>query len=837
MILPNFEFPENDNFFISSKETLLKACGSIRYSKRANHIICLILILKKLRLLKSSCPERLYSPEIFLDLANELRERLDEESSMFLEFLIDNLERFHLDLKELGSDVICDVLEMVDSLNSKYVEEKCGLLFEFLLKHIQDGEGKRSSVDSQPIELTELIMSLCPEKTLRVYNPFSGFSSAALFLPSDVSYYPQEINAATREFAFLRLFAHGLHDSVHYHIPKDSIHDWLDPIIGGYQFIVSTPPFGMRLDRNLDIESSQRSVEAFCLEKSLESLHECSTKSKAVITVPLGVLFRGGQERFLREKLIKSDLLESIILLPGSLFTNTSIPVALVVLNRDKKHKKLFQMVDASECFTKLSAKKRVLNVKAVRELLEIENEFSRLVTAEELESNEFDLSAKRYLLDYSFEEDDVNVVKLNKILTPSEAPSVKPTDKEIGTYVNIKHLATDPFKYAKSFDDIEETEIKSGMQKISHKCLLLLLVHKPLRPTFFDAASGSIYISRDIVACTLNEELVDLEYLIHELSKDYIQNQISNFAIGTAMMRISRKDLFSLKVKLPSPIEQKAIVKGLKQGHVSSKLEEAKQTAKELEVDGKAFDQLASLKHSMGKPLLNLNSSIKIISKAISKISDSGEQVTLQSKVSNRSDLSIRDAFDNMVNDLRLIGNLLENSENEFDPSTYSLESIEMCSILKSFLRTVKTSDGNFTTTLEFSDIIANEFKSKVFVKANKDLLFILFNNIVDNAIRHGFIEDSQDTYRLSIDVDIDDKNLIILFSNNGVPFPKNFDITKFVRKHVKSEVTGNTWLGGFDINNIVNHLGGQFNLDLNNPNEVFSTIYVITLPIEAAE
>ena len=838
MTFLNFDFPVDDIDFSKAKETLLKACDLVHHNYRFQHLICFILILKKEGFLKDYSPDGDYYPDPFLDIIIEIVEILKCEEESHLRILLDYHNRLELDLKELSAADTFEILSIIDSLDDKYLKDNCGLLFEFLLKHIHDGVDKRGNEGSQPIELTQLAMTFCPNGRVRVYNPFSGFTSAALFLPKDVYLYGQEANVPTREFAALRLMAHGKLDKVHLQVPPNSLTDWLDPSVYHYQFIVSTPPFGMRINKNLDIQTSQKTVDSYCLEKCLSSLPMCPGKAKAVITVPLGVLFRGGQDKPLREKLIKSDLLESIILLPSSLFTNTSIPVALVVLNREKNTLGHVKMVDASNCFKELSAKKRKLDVNSVTELLETESAISKLVTADDIKSNDFDLSVKRYLLDYSFEEKGDKVVKLGEIISFLKLPFTKSAEKAKGSFVSIKHLASDPFNHKKTFEDLGVTEIRRGMQKASESCLLLLLVHKPLRPTYYESTSASVYISRDIAACSVNQELVDLEYLIHELSKDYIQKQIESFAIGTAMMRISRKDLLNLKVKLPTLIEQKAMVKGLKQGHVNLKLEEAKQTAKDLEVDGKVFDQLASLKHSMGKPLLNLNSSIKIISKAILRISDSGEQVTLESKVSNRLNLSIRDTFGNMTSDLKLISNLLENSENEFDPSTYDLASIEMCKTLENFLQKVQSSHPHFKISLTFSDLITAELKKKVFIKANEDLLYILFNNIVDNAIRHGFINIQKESYHLKIDANInDEKNLKILFSNNGEPFPINFDRSKFIRKHVKSETTGNTGIGGSDIKNIIDHLEGKFDLDLNNPNEDFATIYVITLPIEAAE
>ena len=54
------------------------------------------------------------------------------------------------------------------------------------------------------------------------------------------------------------------------------------------------------------------------------------------MVMPHGVLFRGGQERAIRECLLRSDRLEAVVGLAPNLFYSTGIPAALLVF---KSHK------------------------------------------------------------------------------------------------------------------------------------------------------------------------------------------------------------------------------------------------------------------------------------------------------------------------------------------------------------------------------------------------------------------------------------------------------------------------------------------------------------------
>ncbi len=58
-----------------------------------------------------------------------------------------------------------------------------------------------------------------------------------------------------------------------------------------------------------------------------------STGRMAVI-MPHGVLFRGGEERKMREWMIRHGYLEAVIGLPPALFYGTGIPASILIINR-----------------------------------------------------------------------------------------------------------------------------------------------------------------------------------------------------------------------------------------------------------------------------------------------------------------------------------------------------------------------------------------------------------------------------------------------------------------------------------------------------------------------
>ncbi|WP_254615788.1 HsdM family class I SAM-dependent methyltransferase [Cupriavidus basilensis] len=60
-------------------------------------------------------------------------------------------------------------------------------------------------------------------------------------------------------------------------------------------------------------------------------------EGRVAVVVPLGVLFRGGAEGRIRQRLTEDNLLDAVIGLPANLFPTTSIPVAILVFDRARE--------------------------------------------------------------------------------------------------------------------------------------------------------------------------------------------------------------------------------------------------------------------------------------------------------------------------------------------------------------------------------------------------------------------------------------------------------------------------------------------------------------------
>ena len=122
------------------------------------------------------------------------------------------------------------------------------------------------------------------------------------------------------------------------------------------------------------------------------------------VVMPQGVLFRENEER-IREKFVKSDLIEAVVTLGDKLFYGTGLSPCFLILRRMKpaEHSARILMIDA----TKILTQKRAQNILSPGDVDRIYQlyidykdveDFSKVVTLKEIEDNKFNLSPNRYI-------------------------------------------------------------------------------------------------------------------------------------------------------------------------------------------------------------------------------------------------------------------------------------------------------------------------------------------------------------------------------------------------------------------------------------------------------
>jgi type I restriction enzyme M protein len=146
---------------------------------------------------------------------------------------------------------------------------------------------------------------------------------------------------------------------------------------------------------------------------------------KAGVIVPHGVLFRGGSEGRIRQKIILENLLEAVIGLPANLFYGTNIPAAILIFNRGKKTTDVL-FIDASREYENAKNQNKlrpqdIEKIAATYKNFESIEKYACRATYEEIKGNDFNLNVPRYV-DTVGEDEEVDVQEAQKEIEELEA-------------------------------------------------------------------------------------------------------------------------------------------------------------------------------------------------------------------------------------------------------------------------------------------------------------------------------------------------------------------------------------------------------------------------------
>jgi type I restriction enzyme M protein len=714
-------------------------------------------------------------------------------------------------LKRLSNSGVNRMLSQLSELDVDMLNESFPEVFDSVLYQITQSKGRFAGESIQPVELTRFICGLSElQPNSRVYNPFAGLASFGVYLDKGQAYFGQESNQKTWALGTLRLMAHQrLVNSKYVH--GDSILNWPESS-QKYNLIITNPPMALRIaSQPGDSDTKFRTVDQFVIEKGVNSLDNNGT---LIVLIPGAFLFKAGFSHRLREYLVESDLVDSVISFPGGVLLNTAIPFIILVIKKSKNNPGYIKFINAKDFIESKGSRNKKLKDYDLLSVINTykESESIRIISNTRIKECGYNLSLQKY---FQKEVEGIPLSDLLDYFRPSSSEGIG-----IGKLIKSRNLKEDVVDPYLDLSTIQSTEINSREHRvISESCLLVSNKWKKLKPTLFNYANESLIVPADILCFRIKRDLVNENYLINELNAKYVSEQINSLSIGTSIPFIKINDLLSVKIKLPTIAEQNAKVQGIHELSDKIKSLQNERNALAHGISSKLFESISTIKHSMGKPLLNIGSSLRNIEKALSKCNGEWEK----EKLNERYDLTIKDAFDSVYSNIGLIHSILRKNEAVLDLTNYPLSEIDIISFIKGYVTRVKSAERtNVSTILDIHPDIKTSLKNKIMVFANAELLEIGLNSIVENAIMHAFINDSK-KYKLEIRIslyvgvsqkqnvedaiEIFDNFIKVDVANNGKPFPKNYTLEKLIRKNSFAGETGNTGQGGFDLNEIIKY------------------------------
>jgi type I restriction enzyme M protein len=305
-------------------------------------------------------------------------------------------------------------------------EDELGNGYEYLIKEFADDSGHTAQefyTNRTLVHLMTLMLESQPGDS--VYDPTCGTGGMLISAVAEVkrqgkewrslSLYGQELNYGTSAIARMNLFLHGIADGHIAHgdtLSRPAFHD-AKGHLRTFDVVLANPPYSIKAwnrdafandpyGRNMwGVPPQGRADYAFFqhIARSLDPKN-----GRAAILLPHGVLFRL-DEAPLREKLVKSDLVECVLGLGEGLFYNSPMPAAVVLLRSAKepgrKGKVLFinavSEVAREQAQSFLRERHQVKILNTYREFTD-QAGFAAVKTLDEIASNGYSLAIPLYV-------------------------------------------------------------------------------------------------------------------------------------------------------------------------------------------------------------------------------------------------------------------------------------------------------------------------------------------------------------------------------------------------------------------------------------------------------
>lgn len=324
-------------------------------------------------------------------------------------------------------------------------QDVIGDAYEYLIDKFAAGAGKKAGEFYTPARVSMLIAALvAPQPGERICDPACGSGSLLIkcgqkVRNEDFSLYGQEMNGETWALAKMNMFLHGM--------DRARI-EWGDTIrnpklieddgLMKFEVVVANPPFSLDkwgyddVKEDLPYKRFHRGLPPQSKGDYAFITHMIETTTlesgRVAVVVPHGVLFRGAAEGIIREKLLRENLLDTVIGLPANLFFGTGIPAAILVFKRNKQDNNVL-FVDASREYESAKNRnvlreqdiKRILDVCAARENVD---KFAYLASLDEIKENDFNLNIPRYV-DTFEEEAEIDIKAAQAEINELEAKLV----------------------------------------------------------------------------------------------------------------------------------------------------------------------------------------------------------------------------------------------------------------------------------------------------------------------------------------------------------------------------------------------------------------------------
>lgn len=301
-----------------------------------------------------------------------------------------------------------------------------GAAYEYLIKFFAESAGKKAGEFYTPYEVVYLMgQILQPKEDDEICDPTVGSGGLLITMHNYVenrygsaeklTLHGQELKEPSYMMCKMNMIFHNIRNA------RIELGDTLltpklvnTGTLNQYDIVVANPPFSqnyttanMQFKERFQNWMSKKKQADFMFVQHMISV--LKNNGRMAVVMPHGVLFRGGEEQKMRERLIGGTanspcILECVIGLPQGLFYGTGIPASLLIINKAGANDRQGVFFINADREYKEGKNQNTLRPEDIEKIsfvyhnkIEIEG-YSRLVTKETLKEEAYNCNIRRYV-------------------------------------------------------------------------------------------------------------------------------------------------------------------------------------------------------------------------------------------------------------------------------------------------------------------------------------------------------------------------------------------------------------------------------------------------------
>jgi type I restriction enzyme M protein len=821
--------------------------------------------------------DTLPNPNEMLQTFEDILEQLSAQNKGLL-VIFDILQRsLYKNVNEFWA--VIQLLQDFDFSTRQFSQNTFGNFFSAALYQTSWRAEKQNNEANTPPFLHKLLILLCnPQRGEVIYTPSVGQAGFLVALSKTVNKLQltgQETDTRTWALAQMNLWANGIYDSTilnqnslletPYELPPADIgiaNCLLTAQVSTEQlsnvaYIVS--PFDWNNLHQIDSNS-------LITQRLLYQLNE---NGRAVLVFPLQMSYKHRTDRKLREFLIRKNYVEAVIALPDSILPNSNSPVAILVINKkkteDREQKILFINASTLETQQKSKLYKTISNenLHSIADILRTgEAEDSVFwkghiawISNEQVAKHQYNLNPKQYASPFIKKLQELSVTQQLKPiaeLLATEKAFVWVFKEEM-TNRNLKYVGTSdlPFIFSEceleteKLSDFQTVESNEG-RLLSKSALLSNTDSKRLRLAYFEYKQEAIVVGKNVMILELNEQVPNVEYILLQLYSDLFAEQLQLYKSDHPDSSLSEREFAHLQIVMVSPEEQNRQVQTTKIALLKEEERKVENLRHRLNLgkqkaQSEQYKIISSLQHELGNRLPAILTEFKNLKDFIHDKTNSQETLSIDEPLFPLFEGEEAGNVETLGEILTRIENLLKHTvatiDNtgdiiKADKSRLNLQPMLIRVFLEQ-LAALYSQETLFSIEIEIEkDDAGKEIALVALIDSQQ--LSTAFINLIENAKRHGFIQDRKYTVRFQVSLSADSQEVIIEYENDGKPFPQSFSFDDFISYGNYAGNTGHSGIGGFLIYQIIdNHEGGLLLRDNIARNDPFKIQFEISLPV----